>query len=415
MLKVGLYHDRSKATKTGSAFLYISICKKGKRALISLDIKLALNQWNGSAVVNHPLKNKLNVSILNRLDQAQSEALRLECDGLLAGKSVTEAAELIREAVCPEYREKKKRERDNGKRLLPFYERYAGTKTNKGTRSVYECTLRKLKEYGREQETGLDTLIMDNVNADWLHRFEQYCLKTERKNTANIHLRNLRAAFNAAIDEGLCNNYPFRKFRIRQELTTDKSMTSAELRLLFDAKCNNDGERFAVDMFKLMFCLIGINGVDLFNAAPPVRGRLEYDRMKTGRHYSVKLEPEAEEIIDRYRGSTSLLNLKERYGNYKTLLHRAAVSLKKVGLINEPGRRSKGKPLFPDICYGCARTSWATIAQDELDISKECIAAALGHHTVDVTDTYTRTKWKTKVDKANRAILDLVFSPTNPS
>ena len=53
-----------------------------------------------------------------------------------------------------------------------------------------------------------------------------------------------------------------------------------------------------------MFYLCGINSVDLFNARPDAlsNGRLEYVRAKTHKAYSVKVEPEAMEIIDRYRG-----------------------------------------------------------------------------------------------------------------
>ena len=67
---------------------------------------------------------------------------------------------------------------------------------------------------------------------------------------------------------------------------------------------NYQGEDFIKeyqDMFMLMFYLIGVNSIDLYKASPDsiVDGRFEYKRSKTGRLFSIKVEPEAMEIIER--------------------------------------------------------------------------------------------------------------------
>ena len=111
----------------------------------------------------------------------------------------------------------------------------------------------------------------------------------------------------------------------------------------------------------------------------------------------------------KYKGETHLLNILERVPNYKTYYNRLGKTLRKVGLTRVDGKTSTGKAILPDVCFSAARTSWATIAQAELGIDRETIAAALGHHTVDVTTTYLRTDWRKKVDEANRKVLDWVF------
>ena len=158
-----------------------------------------------------------------------------------------------------------------------------------------------------------------------------------------------------------------------------------------------------------MFCLIGINSVDLSNLRSPVKGRVEYYRAKTHKLYSIKVEPEAERIIKKYKGQKHALNIIERCPNYKTYFNRMGKTLRKVGKKRVSGRKSLGNAILPDICTGSARTSWATIAQAELDIPRDVIAAALGHHTIDVTTTYLRTAWEKKIDEANRRVLDWVF------
>lgn len=262
-----------------------------------------------------------------------------------------------------------------------------------------------LSAYGT---TGED-LKFEEINKTWLDAFEEFCLKTERQNTASRHLRDIRAVFYSAIDNGLTVNYPFRKFKIKKAPTLDKSYTSQELRTLFLYNCYPGGEQEAVDMFKLMFCLIGINPVDLFEAQKGVKGRLNYIRKKTHKPYSIKIEPEAESIIQQYSGTNALLSLSESHTNYKTYFNNLIKTLRNVGKQRVPGKQSTGEAIIPEICAGAARTSWATIAQEELDIPRDVIAAALGHNTIDVTTTYLRTDWKKKVDRANRLVLDLVF------
>ena len=197
--------------------------------------------------------------------------------------------------------------------------------------------------------------------------------------------------------------------KIKVVESRDKSFTASELRQLFNFGCYPGGEQEAVDMFKLMFCLIGINSVDLAFLEKPRGNRIEYERRKTHKPYSIKIEPEASRIIRKYKGKERLLDILERVPNYQTYFNRIGKSLRKVGKKRVDGKKSIGKAILPDVCTGSARTSWATIAQEELGIDREVIAAALGHCTVDVTTTYLRTKWRKKVDEANRKVLDWVF------
>ena len=165
------------------------------------------------------------------------------------------------------------------------------------------------------------------------------------------------------------------------------------------------------DMFMLMFYLCGINSVDLFNARPDAlsNGRLEYVRAKTHKAYSVKVEPEAMEIIDRYRGKDYLLNVMDSRTNYKDFLHRMDKALKQIGPVERHGLGGKKTrhPLFPDLSQYWCRHTWATIAA-ELDIPKETIAAGLGHGGNTVTDIYIRFDLR-KVDEANRSVIDYVL------
>ncbi|MDR0437388.1 MAG: hypothetical protein LBH22_03700 [Bacteroidales bacterium] len=81
--------------------------------------------------------------------------------------------------------------------------------------------------------------------------------------------------------------------------------------------------------------------------------------------------------------------------------------MKKIGevKIGKQGKKTR-EPLFPDISWYYARHTWATIAS-KLDISKDIIAAALGHGATTTTDIYIDFDQK-KVDDANRKVIDYI-------
>lgn len=164
----------------------------------------------------------------------------------------------------------------------------------------------------------------------------------------------------------------------------------------------------------LMFYFIGINAVDLLTAKTSalVNGRFEYKRAKTGKLYSIKVEPEAQAIIDKYKGQDFVLNIMDEYKDYKNFLHRMGIALKEIGETERKGLGGKKirKPLFPDLSSYWTRHTWATIAA-EIDIPKEVIAHALGHSWANgtVTDIYIRFDEK-KVDEANRKVLDYLYN-----
>ena len=115
------------------------------------------------------------------------------------------------------------------------------------------------------------------------------------------------------------------------------------------------------------------------------------------------------ELIEKYRGEKFLLNILDRYQDYKDFTKRMNKTLKEIGPMQRVGRGGKKerKPLFPKISTYWSRHSWATIAAS-LDIPRDTIAHALGHGNNTVTDIYIDFD-QSKVDEANRKVLDWVL------
>ena len=123
------------------------------------------------------------------------------------------------------------------------------------------------------------------------------------------------------------------------------------------------------------------------------KGRIEFNRRKTHRFYSILVPPEAWDIINRWRGSTLLLSFCEGMKDYRYFMARMNRCLRQ---------------LHPSLTTYYARHTWATLAY-RLGISKDTISLALGHSFGSrVTSIYINTDLAA-VDKANRLVLDAVF------
>ena len=169
------------------------------------------------------------------------------------------------------------------------------------------------------------------------------------------------------------------------------------------------------DLFMLTFYLIGINPVDLLSLTREniVNGRIEYSRSKVDQTYSIKLEPEALEIIERYKGKSFLIDPLDSYSYYKDFLHRWNENLQQLGELEwvkgKSGRKNKKKvtPLYPDLTTYWARHTWATIA-GQLEIPIETISKALGHETGSKTTWIYYQFDQNKIDQANRKVIDFI-------
>ena len=270
---------------------------------------------------------------------------------------------------------------------------------------------RFLNERLREKWFDAEAWEFEDITRTWAARFDKWLSRTSpSKNARNIHLRNVRHVCNVAVSEHLTTFYDFHAVHLKDVPTRKRSLTAEQMRafLSLDVKPH---QRQYLDMFRLIFCLIGINSADLFALTKEsiVGGRIEYDRAKTGRHYSIKIEPEAADIIKRYEGKKTLLEPMDRYKDFRDYAHRLNENLQKMGevTVGKYGKKTR-KPMFPDITTYWARHTWATIAAS-LDIPNETIAAALGHtYGNRVTAVYIDFDMK-KVDDANRRVIDWVM------
>lgn len=274
-----------------------------------------------------------------------------------------------------------------------------------GTYEVYDRTKKALEKF----DVDINSKSWEDIDFAYLTDFDNFCRITMTINSVSIIMRCIRAIYNLALDNDLTENYPFRKFKIKQEQTRKRALTIDQLRELRDWEfAENDWRIEYRDIFMLIFYLIGINSVDLFSAkgSQVVNGRLEYRRAKTHKLYSVKIEPEAAKILEKYKGVNYLIAPGDRYASHTNYLAHLNDGIKAIG--RKEGKRGEiiGNGPFAEISTYWARHTWATIAY-EIGISVDIIGQALGHSNDNHSTTmiYIQTD-RSKVDKANRKVID---------
>ncbi len=397
-----------------TAQLKVGINKKGSSAYVSLGVWITPSQWDAvrEKVKDHPNKNNLNSFIETRRTEIQNTIQRLTADGQLTKLTATQIKNKVLAVLEPD---------TEPNAFVQRMELFTSTREAQSTKEKYELTLKRVLEYDSKARTR----TFEDINREWLDGFDRFLMQyNTTKNGRNIHLRNIRAVFNDAIDNEVTMAYPFRKFKIRNEATVKRSLTLQQLRELFNYPVEPYQQRY-LDMFKLSFFLIGINVTDLcllYEVSPD--GYLVYKRAKTKKMYSIKVEPEAQEIINRYSGKGYLLNLLDGISKPTTFTKKFDRGLKEIGPVtyepNPEWKRGSKKhrlhkvhhPAFPGLSSYWARHTWATIAS-ELDIPDATISASLGHSTTNKTTAIYIDFNREKIDNANRKVIDYVLGLNN--
>ena len=431
MAKITLSLD----TRKKSPVIKLLLSADGKSTLLTLGISLDnAEQWSPAnprgPVVNHPAARSLNALIKSRL-AAASDVLH---SMMLAGEHIT--LPVLRERVLA--RIDPDREPAPADTLIGWLHKYEQSVSGR-TRELYLTTERRIFEYAAFVTTGadlrdpvsvhahpnaptkadayLERLAVADVTPKWLTGWDKFMERTMTVNSRAIHLRNIRAVIKYAIRNGSPASDPFAKYSIRREDTRHRALTPEQFKEIFTYPIPEKEKELQEyrEIALLVFLLIGINVADLFEATELMGGRLEYIRRKTSRQYSIKVEPEAEKIINKYRGQRHLLRYADTNISHISLTKKLDKALKRIGPVEYvPSNTRNHQPikvwhgLYPDISVYWLRHTWATFAA-RIGIPFDTIAKCLGHGKKTVTDIYIDYDQQL-IDDANRRVIDYALS-----
>lgn len=413
MANLYYYLDMRSPRKDGTGSLKFAIIVKRKAAYSALDVWIKPDEWDADRqqVVKRPDRKFLNVLLKKRMAEAtlalQRILLRDDADDLSPKQvvdMVLRGTDTADKAEDFDY-------------VLPVYNEYITLAKKPNTAECYRTSLNNLKEYAKD----IDSLRFKDINLAWLKKYSKWLDERGMSvNGANVYLRNLRTVFNYARRNELTKaRYPFRDMDMATTVP-DKSDVPYEKFLEMVSFPLKDGRAFYRDLFMLSFYLCGIRPVDLLHVkkSQVSGGRLVYWPEKLGgkTKLSIKIEPEAWEIIRRYEGTEHLLKIMDERTDYKAFMQHWNRAMRAIGPDEFHKETRNGREynivkhhgIVSYITVYYARTCWATYAYNELDVPMDVISQALGHKSgLKVTNFYVK-RGEEKVDKANRALIDKV-------
>lgn len=421
MATTKFYLDTRKVGKDSNkaVSLKIALNHRNSTAYITLPIQLTTKQWNAAEqkVINHPQKLKFNAMLRQRiaatevilqefalsgvLETLTPSELKKRVTAALQGTTV-EALEAAKEAVKTPKKPAKVSNRENPHSFANWFIKVMNRHQTR-TRDVYQSTFNRLLAWLGDD---LYELTFEDIRKDWCQDFDEF-LKPHAPspNGRGLHFRNIRAVINDAIDNDITYRNGMRGFKIPKAPTRKRNLNVAQIRKVLLAQDLEPYMEKYRDFFALSFMLIGMNCKDICLLTEVENGRVEFNRSKTGKPFSIKVHEEAMYLIEKYHGKEGLLlNFAEGKKDYRVFYNRLALTLPKIkDLLN---KRDDGV-VIKELTSYWARHTWATIAAS-IDIPRDTIQAALGHNQHDVTSIYIEFDMR-KVDEANRKVLDYVL------
>ena len=252
---------------------------------------------------------------------------------------------------------------------------------------------------------GGNDVLFDEISSNMMIEYEAF-LKSSgvSPNTSSFYMRNLRAAYNRAVDKGLAvQNFPFRYVYTGIGKTVKRALPLKTIRRIKEIPLH-PGADFARNMFLFSFYTRGMSFVDMsyLKKTDLKNGNLVYRRRKTGQRLVIRWESCMQDIVDKYDTGDSpyLLPIIRHSGmderkQYLNMGHFVNRHLKNIGT-----------RLNLDIMLTMyvSRHTWASAAKVK-NIPTAVISEALGHGSEMTTRIYLASLDNGIVDDANRLIL----------
>lgn len=318
---------------------------------------------------------------------------------------------------------------------LDFFEfAYAYASTKKpSTEGTYITAINAFKRFA-----GVDSLDINDITYQMIYNFGEF-LDNEPKQFARMGIESpkkkvevhakkkggARVGYTIKIkaiyleakkkyndeDNGIVNipKNPFQKLELKYSPSITHSAKSPEWIqkiISYNGPCTG-GQRLALDIYIISFALMGMNAVDLLEAAPAKKGIITYNRAKTRdrrpdhAEHRVKIDPRIKPLLDKYKDPEGkhLTNLYLYYRSNEALDCSLRCLYRSWALANGE---------TPFTLYS-ARHSWATIARSSrLCIDKALVNECLVHkdQELKMADVYIERDWE-NLWNANEKVLDL--------
>lgn len=277
-----------------------------------------------------------------------------------------------------------------------------------GTARLYVSVQRVLRSY-----PPYAGMTFDDFDTDWLNAFECWLSDSgKRCNTTSTYIRVLRAVYNRAYDQGLAAYHPRLFHRVYTGVSCERKLALDVRRLccLFYAPVDDPVLSRTRDFCLLMFLLHGMPFVDLvyLRRGDYRNSYIVYRRRKTGTHVEVLVNGEAHRLITRLRShddSPYLFDFLRDNGKQEGLYEKYRRALRTFN--GQLKRLAAYLNLGAPLSTYTMRHSWGTLAY-HMEVHPGVISQALGHSSIEVTETYLKPFVPERIEKINRQMIKAI-------
>lgn len=250
-----------------------------------------------------------------------------------------------------------------------------------------------------------DSIDINQITGNLISNYAEH-IKHIRSNAYLSGIRNLFNRIEAKYNDYDLNviaikTQPFRRIKIKPIQYPSRAVSPDTIRTIINLKdTHTNCSKVAMDMFLISFYLCGMNLIDIWNCKN-VGERITYYRTKVKNRrqdkgvISVKVEPEAKEIIDKYIKNKEFVFNQDNYNALQIFITK--------------GMKEISEMIKEKVTFYSARHSWATIARNKCGVDKYTVHEALNH--VDsgtrITDIYIERDYA-NIDIANRKVIDYI-------
>lgn len=251
--------------------------------------------------------------------------------------------------------------------------------------------------------TTINELLIGNYNA--------YLLKRGIvRNSISFYMRILRAVYNKAVRQHLVEQtYPFKYVYTGIDKTRKRAVGEQVIVHLYKLKLpENSHLALTRDIFLFSYFTRGMAFVDIaYLKKTDIQNEMIcYIRRKTGQKLLIKIEPEINHIIEKYKH----FEIPYVFPIIESKIPQEAYRQYKLGINNYNRRLKSLSKMLPDnvkLTSYVARHSWATSARNH-NIPISVISAGLGHSSEQTTQIYLTMLDNSVIDDANHKIISAI-------
>jgi len=414
MAKLSYYLKKRKGKEKHP--LYLRITHNRKSRYIPTEIYLQEKHWNNSGEVRktHPRGKHLNNHLTRKMLDAQTLLLKLkERDKEL---DVGTIKEVIENGGIQNNEEESGDEKDK----RDFFEFAEDVRDDFKRRGKYQrwknygTVLNKVRDYWSEEE-----LEFKNITVTFLRKLETFLMDDygNKPNTVKNNMKKIRKLFNDAIREGLVSRelYPFRDYTMPSNPVQKAKLSTDEIKQLEQVETEKGTRLYDTqNIFLFAYYCRGMRFRDVVNLkwANIKEDRLNYVMSKSGKRISLKLIPQALEILNNYKPEGKV---KKDYFIFPFLDHRKDYSdstyyegqvSSKNALVNKYLKKLQNKASIDEnISFHIARHSFAQLANEQ-ELRLNEIQELLGHSDVKTTMKYLKTLGGNHLDNSMEKIFN---------